>query len=193
MNAQIRTLDLNNLNELRDRCHAAAIKWWHTKEGVRIERNRGELLMLVVTELAEAVEGIRKGLNDDKLTHRTMEEVEMADAVIRLMDYAGGFDVDFNDAIALPHEDEKAQILALNKAEHILSICTAVGLAASSARDGFEWRHDDGVVLAVAAINAYCHSHNLDLLGAIEEKLAFNAKRADHTYEAREAAGGKKF
>lgn len=34
---------------------------------------------------------------------------------------------------------------------------------------------------------------NLDLAGAIAEKLAYNARRADHGIAARQAAGGKRF
>jgi NTP pyrophosphatase (non-canonical NTP hydrolase) len=44
----------------------------------------GTKLMLVVSEVAEAMEGHRKGLNDDKLPDRPMVEVELADAVIRI-------------------------------------------------------------------------------------------------------------
>lgn len=91
--------------KLRDICHQAAFKagWWHdlqTGEDMRGKRNIGELLMLSVSELSEAMEGARKGLMDDKLPHRPMLEVELADAVIRIMDIAGGFDLDIAGAIA---------------------------------------------------------------------------------------------
>jgi NTP pyrophosphatase (non-canonical NTP hydrolase) len=115
-----------NLNELSKTVHAANIKWWrdiHT--GEPIQRNKGELLMLIVSELAEAMEGERKGLMDDKLQHRPMAEVELVDAVIRILDYAGGF--------------------------------------------------------------------GYDLQGAFEEKMAYNANRADHKPENRAKDGGKKF
>ena len=82
-------------------------------------------LMLIVSELAEAMEGHRKSLKDDKLTHRDMAEVELADAVIRIFDLAGVMDYDIG--------------------------------------------------------------------GAIAEKLAYNATRADHKPEARAAAGGKAY
>lgn len=66
-------------------------KWWidiHT--GQRITRNTGEILMLIVSEIAEAMEGHRKGLQDDKLPHFAMFDVEIADALTRIMDLAGG-------------------------------------------------------------------------------------------------------
>lgn len=114
------------LNTLADRVHEANAKWWlDLQTGQPIKRNVGELLMLVVSELAEALEGDRKNLPDDKLPHRPMFEVELADAVIRILDICGGF--------------------------------------------------------------------KLDLGGAFEEKMEYNASRHDHSIEGRKAAGGKKY
>lgn len=89
----------NILNDIAARVHEANQKWWHDLHtGHRIDRNVGELLMLTVTELAEALEGHRKGLMDDHLPQRRMFEVEIADAVIRLMDIAGGLGLDLDGA-----------------------------------------------------------------------------------------------
>jgi len=88
-----------NLNELSNICHEANKRWWediHT--GEPLTRNKGELLCLVHSEISEAMEGERKGLMDDKLPHRPMAEVELADALIRIFDYAGGFGYDLNGA-----------------------------------------------------------------------------------------------
>lgn len=74
-------------------------KWWRDLQtNEPIERNVGEMLMLVVSEIAEAMEGDRKKLMDDKLPHRPMIEVELADAMIRLMDIAGGLGLDLAGA-----------------------------------------------------------------------------------------------
>lgn len=56
--------------------------------GAKIKRNFGEVVMLMVTELAEAVEADRKGLMDDKLPGRPGQEVEFADCLIRMFDTA---------------------------------------------------------------------------------------------------------
>lgn len=78
-------------------CHGVAVEcgWWR-----KPNRNVGEMLMLCVSELAEGMEGARKGLMDDHLPHRSMLEVELADAVIRIMDMSGGLGLDIGGAIA---------------------------------------------------------------------------------------------
>lgn len=62
-------------------------------------KNVGELLALVHSEISEALEHHRKGLMDDKLPHRTGLEVELAAAVIRIFDMAGGLGLDVAGAL----------------------------------------------------------------------------------------------
>jgi len=117
---------MHPLNDLATRVHAANKKWWVDLEtGLPIKRNVGELLMLSVSELAEALEGDRKNLADTHLPHRRMFDVEIADALIRLLDICGAY------------------------------------------------------IPAIGDI--------------FEEKMAYNAVRADHQLEARRANGGKKY
>lgn len=89
---------------LQEACHGDAHRkgWWLTKDGESVAQNPyafSNKLMLTVSELAEAMEGDRKSLPDDKLPHRSMREVELADAVIRIFDMAGGFGLDLAGAI----------------------------------------------------------------------------------------------
>jgi len=88
------------LNELSEDIHIQNHKWWHDKDGKDLERNKGELLCLIHSEISEAMEGERKNLMDDKLPHRKMAEVELADALIRILDYAAGFGYDIGGAVA---------------------------------------------------------------------------------------------
>jgi hypothetical protein len=179
---------MKNLNQLAKRIHKENRNWWiDLNTGKPLQRNPGECLMLVVTELSEAVEGIRKDLMDDTLPHRKMEEVEMADAYIRLLDYVGGSGVKLSYGRAVPAD---CYWLHEGRSETILEITAQVcrcRLSVTSPTHGWP------VTLALAMIERYCEHFGLDLDGAMEEKLAYNAKRKDHTLEARRKAGGKKF
>lgn len=88
------------LNTLCRDCHTENLHWWHNPAtGERLIRNKGEMLMLMVSEISEAMEGERKNLMDDKLPHRKMAEVELADVLIRIFDYAGAYGFDLDGAV----------------------------------------------------------------------------------------------
>lgn len=92
---------MGTLNDIAAECHAANETWWRNPAtGERLNRNKGELLMLIVSEVAEAMEGERKDLMDTHLPHRRMAEVELADVLIRVFDYAGAFGYDLDGAMA---------------------------------------------------------------------------------------------
>lgn len=90
-------------NTLQRACHGRAVAagWWNDlRTGEAIEKPVSELLMQIVGEIAEGWEGFRKGLMDDKLPHRKMLEVELADTVIRIFDAAGGLGFNLGGAIS---------------------------------------------------------------------------------------------
>lgn len=90
------------LNELSKEIHEDNVKagWWtDLATGQKKDRNVGELLCLVHSEISEAMEGFRKNLKDDKLPNRSMFEVELADALIRIFDIAGAHNLDLGGAI----------------------------------------------------------------------------------------------
>lgn len=93
---------MKTLKQLQKEIHDQNVKagWWNDLvTGEKLNRNMGELLCLVHSEISEAMEGHRKNLMDDKLPHRSMLEVELADAVIRILDIAEGFNLDIEGAI----------------------------------------------------------------------------------------------
>jgi len=63
------------------------------------ERNEGELIALIHSELSEGLEALRKDLDDDKVPEFKGIEAELADAVIRIMDYAEGYNYRVVEAI----------------------------------------------------------------------------------------------
>ncbi|WP_235898523.1 nucleoside triphosphate pyrophosphohydrolase family protein [Acinetobacter baumannii] len=102
--------DRFNMKDLINKIHEQNVKagWWTdlatgesltSKNGEPAKRNVPEMLCLIHSEISEAMEGHRKNLMDDKLPHRSMLEVELADAVIRICDMAGGLGLDLDGAI----------------------------------------------------------------------------------------------
>ncbi len=73
--------------------------WWKNKDGTLKDPHDPDIALskiaLMHSELSEATEGIRTKAMDDHLPGRPMTEVELADAIIRILDYSGkaGYDV----------------------------------------------------------------------------------------------------
>ena len=85
-----------SVKEMSDLCHSIA----RSKGFWDKERNIGEALMLVVTELAEAMEAHRK---QDKVNF----DEELADTFIRLFDLCGGLGIDIEAEILKKCEKNK--------------------------------------------------------------------------------------
>lgn len=86
----------HEINKLIRLCHgsAKAAHWWDK------ERNVGELLCLIHSEISEAMEGYRKNKRDEHLPQRLSIEVELADALVRIFDLAGGLNLSLGEAFA---------------------------------------------------------------------------------------------
>jgi hypothetical protein len=67
--------------------------------GQPIQRNVGEVIALMHSELSEALEAFRRDLMDDKLPHRPGIEVEFADCIIRILDTAEALGLDVAGAV----------------------------------------------------------------------------------------------
>jgi len=96
------TINYAEIAKLQEQVYQQNVKagWW-TNLQTKDLKSKGDVteilakLALVHSEVSEALEGVRKGLMDDKLNHRPMVEVELADAVIRILDLCGheGYDL----------------------------------------------------------------------------------------------------
>lgn len=86
---------------LKNYFHLCAVNagWW-TAERMNNPLAFSNALMLIVSECAEAMEGDRKSCADDHIPTRPMREVELADALIRIFDLAGAFNLDIGGALA---------------------------------------------------------------------------------------------
>lgn len=183
---------------LQKRIHALNHKWWHDKYGNRLDRNKGELICLFHSEQSEATEGVMTDAMDDKLPHRRMDEVEMADTRIRILDYAEGIGHRLDPAGITVHPNARFYFNPTNVgtgarlAQHAI-IHLHISKAMEAERKG---RADDvpgWLNGALHLIALYCWLNGYDLDAATEEKLAFNTTRVDHTHEARARADGKKW
>lgn len=176
-----------SLNELATMIHAqnVAAGWWP-----ETGRDVYECLQLVSTELAEATEGERKNLMDDKLPHRIMGEVELADALIRLFDLAGRYGwVHLEDSI---YTDELADMVTI-AGMHFICTLSLTRLGECIYNDRIPSRKNIQYTTLVNTILRVGESQGYDVMGALHEKLEYNKHRADHKPEARAMEHGKKF
>jgi len=65
--------------------------------------NKGERIALMHSELSEALEAVRKPGPDDKCPEFSAEVVELADAVIRILDYCEYYGLPIGDAVLAKH------------------------------------------------------------------------------------------
>lgn len=92
----------NGLIAAQDLAHrTATTSGWYQDPvtGEPVQRNFGEVVALMHSELSEALEAHRKGLTDRHLPHRNGIEVEFADCIIRILDTAKAMGLDVPGAL----------------------------------------------------------------------------------------------
>lgn len=93
---------LTGLQSVQELAHKTAndAGWYQNPQtGEKIQRNFGEVVALMHSELSEALEADRKNLMDDKLPHRHGIEVEFADCILRILDTAAALGLDVAGAV----------------------------------------------------------------------------------------------
>ena len=88
------------INRLAHIIHEFNQKWWFDLyTGEKLERNDGELIALMHSELSEGLEGVRKNKMDDHCPQHPNVTVEMADCIIRILDYCAGKGLNVGQAL----------------------------------------------------------------------------------------------
>lgn len=167
-------------------------QWWHDlNTGEKLTRNPKTLLALMSSEISEGLEGLRKNRYDDHLPHRKMIEVEIADHLIRTLDFIVGTEVEiFPDIREYINQEEMANFLV---GEYLDDDASAALYDLEDAMHEIYIVGGNFWFNYILTICAYAIKFDLDLMGAMEEKIEYNKHRADHKKEARLAQGGKSF
>lgn len=86
---------LASFSSIAFRVHQMAVEkgWWES------DRNDGEMLALMHSELSEGLEALRKDLQSDHIPEFKGIEEELADVIIRIMDFAFARKLHLSEAI----------------------------------------------------------------------------------------------
>ncbi len=176
-----------NLVELQNKIHQQNVDmgWWDEP------RPFSTFVCLFHSELSEAMEGDRKGLMDDHLPHYPMFQVELADFVIRCLDFLGstGNTNDFDIYKRIEDFD-------LDNTEFLAAMHYCVSYAFHEEQKPAPTGYInclESIGCAVESCFTFAKLKEFDLHQIILEKVEYNKHRADHKRENRAKTGGKKY
>ena len=177
-------------NELRDRAYQCACEHgFHNKE-----YSDEYWLMLIITEISEAVDADRKGKHankeyiEEELTNLESKgyfirgfdylikgsvEEELSDIVIRCLDYAGLNKISIDDRIILSYTVTKKKSFIENMYAIVKDIVN------------YKYSKEELINYAFRQVLRVAEFHNIDLLYHIEQKMKYN--------ELRPMLNGKKY
>lgn len=169
-----------DLIELQNKIHQQnkEMGWWDKP------RSFATFACLFHSELSEAMEGDRKGLMDDHLPQYEMFKVEMADYVIRCLDWIGSRNIKL--PVVSVEKNRKADRLEFIAHCHNVTSEAFVVMA----------RNDDELLAAkwlMYGVGMALHVIGGDAEKIILEKVEYNKHRADHKRDNRAKAGGKAY
>jgi len=192
---------MDDIIDLSNRVHKLNQQWWHDAAGQPLQRNPGELIALVHSELSEGYMGWLSKEQDDHLPDHPMVHVELVDAYIRILDYVGGFGL--QDQIQEPYRAAIATVSPYRNTFYDMSGHETFARLQSMASSWLEYTRKNDQEAALIAIACLMISilqfaqviglGHTAFMDCLEEKLFYNQQRADHKLANRLLAGGKKF
>jgi hypothetical protein len=183
-------MNQTEINDLSFDIHLENVKagWWDNPKECVYQK-----MQLISTEIAEATAGARQDLMDTHLPFRSMEEVETADVMIRLLDLGGKLRLDYSDGFSLMTKNCKWSNYHASVGKQHLGLNMALVSLAFAYEQGVRAETNEAYSKFIDLIQIVAKNLNYDLFGAIQEKLKYNINREDHKSKNRSAKGGKKF
>ena len=178
-------MNTENLNELKYKAyHCAVAHGWHEED-----LSNEHFLCLVISELMEAMEADRKGINakrdnfeyymkqrkrDDgefmyvfRIDIKDSVEDELADTCIRLLDLAG------LRQLELTYTNSLAIMSKMSFTEYIYCLCSFI---TNPDKSNSKWL-DNHISYSLGWIFSWCRAKNIDIAWHIEQKMKYNELR----------------
>lgn len=161
---------------------------WHDKP-----RTFNTFVCLFHSELSEGMEGVRKDQLDNHLPAYPMIAVELADFVIRILDWFG-LQQDESICAELREITKVSWRKNWDEMDWLAEIHGDVSAAKYFYDVSGEYEMPvNHLSKAISEAFAMANFYGWDLMQIIEEKLEYNKHRADHKRENRSKPDGKKF